>query len=873
MYKKLILSLAFTAALVTTCYAATVIYRSVGPGATDPLASGTSSGYTLSISGSTATFSGDIPSNVGVGDAIQYDSDDGGTIDSICFIHGRTDAHTYTVKNAAGAAPTATSVADYDWAIFRAYTLLQNAEDGSENPSIDDAVEDFDTWWGGRDLVTNDEQWNIACYANGTTADGRAVISDWTTDADNYLYIYTPTSSSEVGVSQRHSGTWDDTKYHMEMDDDVFQIYNSYVKVAGLQVRIIDTSPWVEGFRVNSAGYVWISDNIVKGAGPDSRWAIEIQDAVTGKIYVWNNICYKVANGINDYSGAGVKVYVYNNTFVNCRDTGIATGSTSNMVAKNNIVQGCPVGYAGTFDGASDYNISDLTDAPGSQSKQSTTVSFMHAADYDFHLALADTAAIYSGANLTNDSELPFSDDIDGNSRLSTGAWDIGADQTITSIYRSAGVGATSPLASGGSNALTISGSTASFNSDLPSNVGVGDALQYDSDNGGTIDSICFIHGRTDARHYTVKNAAGNPPTATSSPDNDWAIYRAYTSLYDAERGVENTGINDTVENFDTWSDGRDLVTNNEQWNIACYANGTAADTTRVGIYDWTTAADNFIRIYTPVSSAEVGVSQRHQGKWDTGKYRLECSTSGEVIGIGADYVRLDGLQMKDTLSGAQWPGGITINVNNANSDIRISNNILWAALSVSNYGCGITSYSAYSNNAKIWNNMFYDWTGSTGVDKGIYVGSDVGQTKNWYVYNNTFHNCEVGIQNSGSGATNLIAKNNIVKGSGDTNAYVGTFTSGTDYNATDGTDDIGQGTHNLISQTFSFVDEANDDFHLAPLDSGAQGHGVNLSQDPDLAFSDDIDGQARIGPWDIGADKISKSVVRNAVIRNATVR
>ena len=31
-------------------------------------------------------------------------------------------------------------------------------------------------------------------------------ISGWTTDADNYLRVFTPVTASEVGVSQRHTG-------------------------------------------------------------------------------------------------------------------------------------------------------------------------------------------------------------------------------------------------------------------------------------------------------------------------------------------------------------------------------------------------------------------------------------------------------------------------------------------------------------------------------------------------------------------------------------------------------------------------------------------------------------------------------------------
>ncbi|NIS80820.1 MAG: hypothetical protein GTO14_11555, partial [Anaerolineales bacterium] len=44
-------------------------------------------------------------------------------------------------------------------------------------------------------------------------------------------------------------------------------------------------------------------------------------------------------------------------------------------------------------------------------------------------------------------------------------------------------------------NGLTISGSTATFGTALADNIGVGDVIQYDSDDNGSIDALAFIHG------------------------------------------------------------------------------------------------------------------------------------------------------------------------------------------------------------------------------------------------------------------------------------------------------------------------------------------------------------------------------------------
>lgn len=78
--------------------------------------------------------------------------------------------------------------------------------------------------------------------------------------------------------------------------------------------------------------------------------------------------------------------------------------------------------------------------------------------------------------------------------------------------------------------------------------------------------------------------------------------------------------------------------------------------------------------------------------------------------------------------------------------------------------------------------------------------------------------------------------------------------------NATDdGTgDDFGTG--GRVNQTFTFVDPALGNYHLAGTDTGAKGYGADLSGDANYAFTDDIDIQNRAEPWDIGADATTTS-------------
>lgn len=86
---------------------------------------------------------------------------------------------------------------------------------------------------------------------------------------------------------------------------------------------------------------------------------------------------------------------------------------------------------AGSWGTGTDYNISDsTTDAPGTNKKVSTAISFVSTASKDFHLASGDTAAKGWGTDLSADSIFPFSTDIDGETR--TGQWDAGPDQYVS---------------------------------------------------------------------------------------------------------------------------------------------------------------------------------------------------------------------------------------------------------------------------------------------------------------------------------------------------------------------------------------------------------------------------------------------------------
>lgn len=406
----------------------TDIYRSVGPGNTTALKQGSDdSGINLKIRNSVALFDKSIPLNVGVGDAIEYDSDNNGSLDKLAFIVSRLGMNHYVVQDEAGAAVSSLSIADQDWKIYRAYTSLANAESGTVNSSIGTS---FDSWSGGKNLVTSGENWNIALYADApdTTA---VTISGWTTNGFNHISLFVPQSSKEVGVSQRHKGKWDTSFYHLTQAGSDSSLLVStganFTEVIGLQIesRTDGAGKALRSFAINPS---FISNVVKRGAGGGVAYGLRMEGTSPQMRLVANNL-FDGFDGTSDQSinpsGASIEhmSFIYNNTVVNCHRGAVSGGNGSTIVAINNIAQCANTTEFNTiFDPSSDYNVSSDTSAPGTNSVQNASVNFVNSGAKDFKLALADTTAINKGIDIS--TLLGSSLDILGNKRLT---WDAGA--------------------------------------------------------------------------------------------------------------------------------------------------------------------------------------------------------------------------------------------------------------------------------------------------------------------------------------------------------------------------------------------------------------------------------------------------------------
>lgn len=390
-----------------------------------------------------------------------------------------------------------------------------------------------------------------------------------------------------------------------------------------------------------------------------------------------------------------------------------------------------------------------------------------------------------------------------------------------------------------GSPTVTISSGIGTFSvPQTARNMGVGDVITCSGPG-----SAIYISAKITTSKWRLVTATGSSATACGTNGTVTSIAHVFNSLGAA---VNTSGGHSGTYALLGNKDDLTATGANVILNIPLYYD-TGPDTTAVIISAYTTSATQYIRIYTPTNtSTEVNQSQRHSGKWDNGKWRMEVTSAVYQINISINYINLDGLQLKQTASSGD---GVIVRVNpSTTSLINVSNNIIQTVLSGSATSNGISTVGNANQITKIWNNIVYGFINGTNVMYSIYSNAGM-----MYVYNNTILNNYYGIYVNNAVAT--IAVNNIVKGSGDTRAYFGTFVAGTDYNATDGTDAIGVGSNNRTSQTFKFVNASKKDFYLMSTDTGAKGFGANLTNDANLPFSTDIDGQARpkTGPWDIG--------------------
>jgi len=292
------------------------------------------------------------------------------------------------------------------------------------------------------------------------------------------------------------------------------------------------------------------------------------------------------------------------------------------------------------------------------------------------------------------------------------------------------------------------------------------------------------------------------------------------------------------------WQAGeaKDLVAADEIAVAECYNDGVMSESF-LQITGWTTDETHYIKIYTPES-------ERHDGIFDTGFRYDGTSNYYPVIWIRVPNVRIEGLQIEDNANSHV----MSVDIPSGSGWVEICYNLIRGRSNAEAKHALYVYTTPATVTVKIWNNML------TRSGRGVDVASTGGPV---YIYNCTMWALLRGIY--ARLGSNVTAKNCVALNCGGNDFFeTNFFNVASDYNAS--TVDVGSPFNSWAPGDNSMTLQVGDDNFVSPVigsedlhlleTAPIRGQGIELSSDPIIAFSDDIDGNTRSGAWDIGADQ-----------------
>jgi len=273
----------------------------------------------------------------------------------------------------------------------------------------------------------------------------------------------------------------------------------------------------------------------------------------------------------------------------------------------------------------------------------------------------------------------------------------------------------------------------------------------------------------------------------------------------------------------------RDLVSADEIAIAECYNDGLMTNSPTIS--GWVTDTTRYIKIYTPDA-------ERHDGTGTVG-FKL----------FGKIEIRNPNVWTQGLIIARSSADTIIVDINVGTGWLKFEKNIVVGRrMDIEDSPSGVTIY--------IWNST-YIARASTVL--GIQVRADCDSPV--FIYNVSIYVAgagDWGIQIDPS--TDVTCKNVAVLSSAFTKdfEYTADFNANSDYNASS-QDDVNiwraPGANSLFDLVAAneYISIGGQDLHT-PIGSNLYGAGIDLSADPNLAFSDDIDSDVRT-EWSIGAD------------------
>jgi hypothetical protein len=413
-------------------------------------------------------------------------------------------------------------------------------------------------------------------------------------------------------------------------------------------------------------------------------------------------------------------------------------------------------------------------------------------------------------------------------------------------IVRSFGEGSTMALASGSMANISADGAL-NIMPGIPDKVGVGDVVQVETaDNSQKFAFVIYKRSGSGSGTSTlfVRHIDGSPVQGAFINVN-WQIYRAHTSFYDLFHGTWNSSLDSNIPELQV-TPNKNLVDKNLSWTVYCYADAPATNPSYIMGNDWQTDAAHPFILTTPYLPEQVGISQRHEGFWDPGRFNIKAR-----LDIQSVDVRLEGIQFT---AESVWDDYHYLRFSNemAPHRLQVARCLFIGKVTDKNNVFGIAAQTAINNpidaELLVINSIFYDFYPTTfNVTSAILNSPSI----NLSLINNTFVNCGEAVRADG-GIIRVV--NNIFQ-------FCTTDISNASY--LDSTYTIGNitsrstfaATSNFTNKTVLFVDGSAKNFHLDANDVEARDHGTIVNADLSSEVNYDVDNQWRKSEWDIGAD------------------
>lgn len=784
------------------------LYFSIGKNTDDLKRTDVSITQTITILNGVATFNViQNNDNIGVGNAITYDSD------VICYLNKKIAIDQWEVRDLFGLIPD-DIIESTIVSIKHVYNDINEAVGSSgikfllgtsENPFVY--------------LREAKYQINLPVYNHISDFTNYVDISGYDEDSDTYLKIYTPYDIvNECVVRQRHNG-WDNAHLPASRltvtSDPAIVISSSFTIIEGL---IINAGNHY-GIQILDGIYCKILSNIIK----QSNRGIVNENSYPC-IYA-NNIIYGT---VNEGIKTGTYDIVYNNTVIATSSLANAINNSSTDTLVNNIVQ-TDLGTGYTDNTNIIYCLSSDSSAGtniGCISNISLTFIDPFLGNYNLADNDTDIIAIGSGKQLVNNISYGFT--VDSKGYAKPRQWCLGANEfEPRKVFYAI------------SNYIYNDFSTKSLNGNLNFSI-LNNRITFDVDQvnpslgiGYKIQSVtplvngCLLKEKINTKEWIVTDFDGGPVSDISSAQVS-QISPMYYDLADAFSNITDNLIYDGI-----------------QINLACYKS-TGANVFPI-LIDCRSNIKCYLRIFTPIDTIkETNSSQRHSGNLESGFILNTNDSTAPAIQIeSTDFVEIEGLGIDSAGS------GITLD---SSGNYFISKNVIRAN------GHGIENINpAFDNSSEfIINNLIFDCKGD-----GIKAGSLLANpTLKVFIYNNTVINCMRGIYFSNPYDGSLIygsCINNICQNSwfrdfscnfpNPSSFFVTACISGDD------TAPMFGGFLNYKNIKVLFEDKVNKNFYLNELDYCASETGLDLSDNDAYFFKDDIVSVERnIARWSRGA-------------------